>query len=72
MKTSYRWWLFLFAVFSTCYTGPAVSAVEKTETKISQEKARGKVLMLLSGEWVSRSLYVATKLEIADHLHDGP
>lgn len=36
------------------------------------EKARENLLMLMSGEWVSRALYVATKLEIADHLKDGP
>ncbi len=36
------------------------------------EKARENLLMLLSGEWVSRALYVVTKLEIADFLQKGP
>jgi hypothetical protein len=38
----------------------------------STEKARANLLLLLSGEWVSRALYVVTKLEIADYLQDGP
>jgi hypothetical protein len=38
----------------------------------SQEKARENLLLLLSGEWVSRALYVVTKLEIAEYLQDGP
>lgn len=33
------------------------------------ETQREKLLLLLSGEWVSRGIYVATKLEIADHLN---
>lgn len=36
------------------------------------EKSRENLLLLLSGEWVSRALYVVTKLEIADYLQDGP
>lgn len=38
----------------------------------SQDLARQKLLSLCAGEWVSRGLYVATKLEIADHLVSGP
>ena len=33
---------------------------------------RGELLLLLAGEWVSRALYVAAKLEIADLLEAGP
>ncbi len=33
---------------------------------------REKLLTCLAGEWVSRCLYVATRLEIADHLQQGP
>lgn len=40
--------------------------------KASQDSARQKLLSLCAGEWVSRGLYVATKLEIADHLTSGP
>lgn len=36
------------------------------------EAAREKLLMLLSGEWVTRGIYAATELGIADHLLDGP
>lgn len=35
---------------------------------LAQETPRENLLMLFSGEWVSRGLYVATKLEVADHL----
>ena len=43
------------------------STIESTS-----EKARVNLLLLLSGEWVSRALYVVTKLEVADYLQDGP
>lgn len=49
--------------------GPlAIYASEKEEPKTAREK----LLSLLAGEWVSRGLYVATKLELADHLQLGP
>ncbi len=51
---------------NTTYQAESVSA------RSDQDMAREKLLLLLSGEWVSRGLYVATKLEIADHLKDGP
>lgn len=38
----------------------------------SMETPREKLLLLFSGEWVARGLYVATKLEVADHLTGGP
>lgn len=65
MKNLSHWWIFAFFVFVICFEGQAVPI-------INQEAAREKLLNLLSGEWVSRAVYVATKLEIADHLQDGP
>lgn len=48
---------------------------DETEFSLSfpsqQEDIREQVLFMLSGEWVSRCLYTATKLLIADHLYDG-
>lgn len=41
-------------------------------TDSTKEKARENLLLLLSGEWVSRALYAVTKLEVADHLQEGP
>lgn len=35
-----------------------------------EDAAREGLLKLLAGEWVSRGIYVATKLEIADHLSE--
>ncbi len=34
----------------------------------AHEVDREKMLLLLSGEWISRALYVTTKLDVADHL----
>lgn len=49
------------------------SCCSPTQTsEVSKETAREKVLLLLSGEWVTRCTYVATKLEIADLLARGP
>jgi hypothetical protein len=48
---------------------PIVS--HSTTIESSTEKARENLLLLLSGEWVSRALYVVTKLEIADYLQEG-
>lgn len=61
--------LFLFCTlcFSWIDAGQPV-----TSQSTSREKAREQLLQLLSGEWVSRALYVVTKLEIADHLQEGP
>lgn len=36
------------------------------------DASREKLLTILSGDWVARSVYVAAKLEIADHLLAGP
>lgn len=47
---------------------PTVQPIVESST----EKTRENLLLLLSGEWVSRALYVVTKLEIADYLQDGP
>lgn len=66
MKNTYRWGLFV-CISATICCGGKLFAKETT-----QEAAREKLLSLLSGEWVSRSLYAATKLEIAEHLQNEP
>ncbi len=48
--------------------GNGVEASDAIAHRESREIDREKMLLLLSGEWVSRALYVVTKLEIADHL----
>ncbi len=48
-----------------------LSGTETVSQKESKQQDRERMLFLLSGEWVSRALYVATKLEIADHLLEG-
>jgi len=47
-------------------------ALDVAAPQTNQETNRERLLLLLSGEWVSRGLYVATKLEIADHLQTHP
>jgi hypothetical protein len=63
--------LLSFITLAICCRG-TVSAQELIVQKTSQEIAREKLLNLFAGEWVSRGIYVATKLEIAEHLHTGP
>ncbi len=57
----------LALIFLTCCIKP-LTAETTSFPQNKQEAAREKLLMLFSGEWVSRSLYVATKLGIPDHL----
>lgn len=38
---------------------------------IKRPKNREKLLLLIAGEWIARAIYVATKLQIADHLEGG-
>lgn len=65
---------FLSVILVTCLpcsaeiTETAKAAVHKT----AEDLARQKLLSLYAGEWVSRGIYVATKLGIADHLESGP
>ena len=49
-----------------------VPSEQTSKRELGTERARENLLLLLSGEWVSRALYVVTKLEIADFLVDGP
>lgn len=62
---SYLSGLFVFISAVICCDGK-IYEISKT----TQEIAREKLLSLLSGEWVSRSIYAAAKLEIADHLQN--
>lgn len=53
----------------------AVESLSQMQCAISPsnlDQSRGQLLSHLAGEWISRSLYVATKLEIADHLQQSP
>lgn len=48
------------------------SSLQQPTMERNTEKARENLLLLLSGEWVSRALFATAKLEIADFLKDGP
>ncbi len=52
----------------------AVDAVRRGMRRIERRMvpAPAAVLELMGGAWVSRAIYIATKLGIADVLHDGP
>jgi hypothetical protein len=58
--------------FSLRLDASMLSEKQQSVVESRTEKARENLLLLLSGEWVSRALYVVTKLEIADYLQDGP
>lgn len=69
--------LMILSCLISCTVGlnanqPTISHISQPIIDSSTEKARENLLLLLSGEWVSRALYVVTKLEIADYLQDGP
>ncbi len=59
-------------IFSLLCCSVFVSSAQHASLLHPQETARQELLTTLSGEWVSRSLYVATKLGIADFLEEGP
>lgn len=42
------------------------------QEKGPEDKSREVLLQLLAGEWISRCIFVAAKLEIADHLEESP
>jgi hypothetical protein len=68
-------YLMIIICFMSCWirldaSQPVISHPPTIES--SSEKLRENLLLLLSGEWISRGLYVVTKLEIADYLQDGP
>lgn len=50
----------------------AQNATLLANSRSEHEMARENMLQLMSGEWVSRGIYVATKLDIAGHLQGGP
>lgn len=73
MKTYERTRLVISTLLlSCCIITNALTAKTTIPSQVSEEVTRENLLMLLSGEWVSRGLYVATKLEIADHLQSAP
>ena len=45
---------------------------EKGESSMNEPKRWQQLLQMIIGSWVSRAIYVAAKLRIADHLKDGP
>jgi len=49
-----------------------IHAEESAIPKTTGESARQKLLSFFAGEWISRGIYVVTKLEIADLLQPSP
>jgi hypothetical protein len=54
---------------SFCIAAQLVASDPAAPIAQGLEIQREKLLLLMSGEWVSRGIYVATKLQIADHLN---
>lgn len=55
-----------FLVLNVLLAPSLLTSLEKGDA------AREKLLMLLSGEWISRGIYAATDLGLADYLMEGP
>lgn len=65
VKMKLNKWLLPLLTF-TLFCCPAIQ-IEADQADVHREK----LLLLMSGEWASRGIYVATKLELADHLKEG-
>ena len=68
MKVDFHLRRAVWCVVLLCCVCSGVSAAEMADVQRDREK----LLMMMSGEWVSRGIYVATKLEVAEHLANGP
>ncbi len=44
-------------------------SLDKHDEKASPES---RLLQLITGNWPMQAVYAAAKLELADHVHDGP
>lgn len=56
----------LILVLTSSFVNPIFA--QESNSSETTESSREKLLMLFAGEWVSRAIYTATKLEIADLL----
>jgi hypothetical protein len=50
----------------------AQSTIANVEASRNEQTPWQQLLQLIIGSWISRAIYVAAKLRIADHLKDGP
>ena len=48
------------------------STIENAESNMSAPHPCQQLTQMITGYWVSRAVYIAAKLRIADHLKDGP
>ena len=48
------------------------STIENVESNMNEPQRRQQLLQMIIGSWVSRAIYVAAKLRVADRLNDGP
>jgi hypothetical protein len=46
--------------------------IKNVESSMNEPKRWQQLLQMIIGSWVSRAIYVAAKLRVADHLKDGP
>jgi hypothetical protein len=46
--------------------------IEGAESGLNEPQPPQQLLQMIVGSWVSRAIYVAAKLRVADHLKDGP
>ena len=48
------------------------STIENAESNMSEPHPCQQLTRMITSYWVSRAIYIAAKLRIADHLKDGP
>ena len=48
------------------------STIESVESNMSEPHPCQQLTQIITSYWVSRAVYIAAKLRIADHLKDGP
>src|SRR5262249_60421680 len=48
------------------------STIENVKSNMNEPQRRQQLLQMIIGSWVSRAIYVAAKLRVADRLNDGP
>ncbi len=58
--------------FLICSCALAFAETSLVPIKEVEQSGRGKLLSLISGEWIAKSIYTAAELDIAGYLMEGP
>lgn len=64
--------IFVVLLASSVMFNAEAKSLSTPSQQSNEDIAREKLLTFLAGDWIARGIYVATKLEIADYLLNGP